>query len=128
MDIYHHKDAVRAFGMYSQERPAGTTLLPIGVEGYGGPDYLEFVVGSYYVKLVQSGAGAPPVLRRFAESVCANLPGTRKAPAILKAFPERGKRVRAEKLAARGFLGHAFLHDAVPVPYLRGGANFRLFA
>jgi hypothetical protein len=127
VDIYHHRDAVRAFGMYTQERPAGTTRLPIGVEGYVGPDHLEFVVGSYYVKLVQSGGGEPSVLRRFAENVSANLPGTRKAPAILQAFPERGKRDRAEKLAARDFLGHAFLHDAVAVPYAMGGANFRLF-
>jgi hypothetical protein len=127
VDIYHHKDAVRAFGMYTQERPAGTTLLPIGVEGYAGPDYLEFVVGSYYVKLVQSGGGEPSVLRGLAESICASLPGTRKAPAILKVFPARGKRERAEKFAARDFLGHAFLHDAVAVPYAMGGANFRLF-
>ena len=127
VDIYHHKDAVRAFGMYTQERPAGTTRLPIGVEGYAGPDHLEFVVGFYYVKLVQSGGGEPSVLRRFAESVSANLPGTRKPPAILQAFPERGKRDRAEKLAARDFLGHVFLHDAVAVPYVMGGTNFRLF-
>ena len=118
---------MRAFGMYTQERPAGTTPLPIGIEGYGGRDYLEFVVGSTYVKLVQSGAQEPAALRGFAEKLAAGLPGTRAAPAVLKCFPERGKRVRAEKLTARDFLGHPFLHDAVAVPYQIGGANFRLF-
>jgi hypothetical protein len=127
VDIYRHRDAMRAFGMYTQERPAGTTPLPIGIEGYAGQDYLEFVVGSYYVKLVQSGAQDPAALRRFAEKLAAGLPGTRAAPAVLKCFPERGKRVRAEKLTARDFLGHPFLHDAVAVPYQIGGANFRLF-
>jgi hypothetical protein len=127
VDIYRHRDAMRAFGMYTQERPAGTTPLPIGIEGYGGRDYLEFVVGSTYVKLVQSGAQEPAALRRFAEKLAAGLPGTRAAPAVLKCFPERGKRVRAEKLTARDFLGHPFLHDAVAVPYQIGGANFRLF-
>jgi hypothetical protein len=127
VDIYRHRDAMRAFGMYTQERPAGTTPLPIGIEGYGGRDYLEFVVGSTYVKLVQSGAQEPAALRRFAEKLAAGLPGTRAAPAVLKCFPERGKRARAEKLTARDFLGYPFLHDAVAVPYQIGGANFRLF-
>jgi hypothetical protein len=127
VDIYRHRDAMRAFGMYTQERPAGTTPLPIGIEGYGGQDYLEFVVGSTYVKLVQSGAQDPAALRRFAEKLAAGLPGTRAAPAVLKCFPERGKRARAEKFTARDFLGYPFLHDAVAVPYQISGANFRLF-
>jgi hypothetical protein len=113
--------------MYTQERPAGTTPLPVGVEGYAGQDHLEFVVGSYYVKLVQSGAQQPSLLRLFADKVATGLPGTRTAPAVLKCFPERGKRLRAEKLAARDFLGQPFLHDAVAVPYQIGGASFRLF-
>ena len=127
VDIYRHRDAFGAFGMYTQERPAGTTPLPIGIEAYAGPDYLEFVVGPYYVKLVQSGAKQPSFLRGFAEKVAAGLPGTHEAPAVLKCFPERGKRARAEKLMARDFLGHPFLHDAVAVPYQIGGASFRLF-
>ena len=127
VDIYHHKDAMRAFGMYTQERPAGTTPVPVGVEGYSGPDYLEFVIGSYYVKLVQQGTKQPSLLRPFAEKLAASLPGTREAPAVLKVFPDRGKRVRAEKLAARNFLGQPFLHDAAAVPYEIGGASFRLF-
>jgi len=127
VDIYRHKDAMRAFGMYTQERPAGTTPVPVGVEGYAGPDYLEFVIGSYYVKLVQQGTKQPSLLRPFAEKLAASLPGTREAPAVLKVFPDRGKRVRAEKLAARNFLGQPFLHDAAAVPYEIGGASFRLF-
>jgi len=127
VDIYRHKNAVRAFGMYTQERAAGTTSLPIGIEGHAGADHLQFVVGRLYVKLVQMGPKDPPLLRQFAEKLAASLPGTREAPAVLKAFPERGKRVRAEKFAARDFLGQSFLHDAVAVPYEVEGASFRLF-
>jgi hypothetical protein len=127
VDIYRHRDAIRAFGMYTQERPAGTTPLPIGIEAYAGPDYLELVAGSYYVKMVQSGSKQASVLRLFADKVTAGLPGTREAPAVLKCFPERGKRTRAEKLTARDFLGHPFLHDAVAVPYQIGQASSRLF-
>ena len=47
---------------------------------------------------------------------------------MLACFPEEGKRPRAEKLTARDFLGHAFLHDGAAVPYEIDGARFRLFA
>jgi hypothetical protein len=127
VDIYRHKDATRAFGMYTQERPAAITPLPIGVEGHAEQDHLAFVAGSYYVKLVQFGAQQPSLLRPFAERLAAYLPGTREPPPVLKCFPDRGKRVRAEKLAARDFLGQPFLHDAVAVPYQIAGASFRLF-
>jgi hypothetical protein len=127
VEIYRHRDATRAFGMYSQERPAGTIALPIGVEGYAGADHLELVVGPYYVKLAQLGGKEPSVLVPFAEKVAAGLPGTRAAPAVLKCFPDAGKRARAEKLTARDFLGQSFLHDAVAVPYQIGTSAFRLF-
>ena len=128
VDIYRYRNAARAFGMYTQERPAGTTPLSVGVEGIAGPDYLEFVAGSFYVKLAQAGGKDDFHLRMFAEQIAAKLPGTREPPAVLKCFPNEGKRARAEKLTARNFLGHAFLHDAAAVPYLVDGTQFRLFA
>jgi hypothetical protein len=128
VDIYRHRDPWRAFGMYSQERPAGSTRLPIGADAYRGDDNLQLVVGASYVKLAQFGGGDPAAIRTVAEKVAAALPGTRDAPQVLGCFPERGKRPRAEKLTARAFLGHAFLHDAVAVPYDLNGARFRLFA
>lgn len=127
VDIYRHKNAMRAFGMYTQERPAGSAPIPVGADGHGGSDHLEFVVGAYYVKLAQTGGKAPSVLRPFAEKLSAKLPGAHEPPATLACFPEQGKLSRAEKLAARDFLGHGFLHDAIAVPYQTGGAQFRLF-
>jgi hypothetical protein len=86
------------------------------------------VAGSAYVKLAQAGGNATSFLRMFADKIAAGLPGTREPPAVLKCFPEKGKRPRAEKLAARNFLGHAFLHDAAVAPYQLDGVQFRLFA
>jgi len=125
-DLYRHRDATRAFGIYSQERPAGTTALPVGTEGHAGSDYLLFVSGAYYVKLSQAGPG-PSVLRAFADKIAARLPGPKEAPPVLKLFPDKGKRARAEKLTAKDFLGHAFLHDGATAPYELDGAHFRLF-
>jgi len=128
VDIYRHRNAARAFGIYTQERPAGSVPLPVGTEGNAGSDHLEFVAGAAYVKLVQAGGKDTPFLRMFADKIAAGLPGTRAAPPVLKCFPDKGKRPRAEKLAARNFLGHAFLHDAAVVPYQSQRAQFRLFA
>jgi hypothetical protein len=126
-DLYRHRDPVRAFGIYSQERLPGSIRLPGKIEGVAGPDHLEFVAGDYYVKLALPGGGDPAVLPVLAEKIAAKLPGTREVPAVLAAFPDKGKKPRAEKLSARDFLGHSFLHDAAAVPYELDGARFRLF-
>jgi hypothetical protein len=127
-DLYRHRDPARAFGMYSQERRAGSSKMLGKLEGVASPDHLEFVAGDYYVKLALPGGGDPALLPQFAEKIAAKLPGTRVLPPVLACFPERGKKPRAEKLIARDFLGHAFLHDAAVVPYEIDGARFRLFA
>jgi hypothetical protein len=128
VDIYRHASPARAFGIYSQERRAGSTKLPGKLEGVASADHLEFVAGAYYVKLALAGGGKADTLPSFADKLAAKLPGTRDLPAVLACFPDQGKQPRAEKLSARDFLGHAFLHDAAAVPYVRDGAHFRLFA
>lgn len=127
-DVYQHASPARAFGIYSQERRPGSTKMPGKLEGVASPDHLEFVAGAHYVKLALPVGGDPAVLPRVAEKIAAKLPGPREPPAVLACFPDAGKRVRAEKLTARDFLGHAFLHDGVAVPYELDGARFRLFA
>lgn len=127
VDIYRHRDPTRAFGMYAQERPSSYAPLPVGIEGYAGADHFELVAGPYYVKLTQSKGGATH-LRSIAERVASKLPGTRAAPKVLRCFPEKGKRPRAERFAARDFLGHPFLHDGFTAAYEVDGVRFRLFA
>lgn len=128
VDLYHHRDAARAFGMYTQERRPGSTRMPGKLEGIAGPDNLQFVAGAYYVKLALGNGGEPSILPMFAEKIAAKIPGSRQPPAVLGCFPDKGRKPRAEKLTARDFLGHAFLHDAAAVPYEIDGARFRLFA
>lgn len=127
VDVYRHRDPTRAFGMYSQERPSSYTPLSVGTEGYAGADHFELVAGPYYVKLTQSKGGATH-LRAVAERVASKLPGPRALPKVLGCFPEKGKRPRSERLAAKGFLGHPFLHDGATASYEVEGVRFRLFA
>ena len=127
VDVYRHRDAARAFGIYSQERKPGSPKMPGKLEGVVSTDHLEFVAGAYYVKLALLDGGDAAVLSKAARRIAAKLPGSRALPAVLASFPDKGKKPRAEKLSARDFLGHAFLHDAIAVPYEIDGARFRLF-
>jgi hypothetical protein len=120
VEVYRHRDAWCAFAMYSQERSPSATPLRLGVEGVGGSGHLELVVGAFYVKLAQSGG--------VAERIAAVLPGPREPPAVLAAFPARGRMTRGEKLTARSVLGHAFLQRGAAAAYELAGARFRLFA
>jgi hypothetical protein len=128
VEVYRHRTAERAYGAYAMERPAGSLALPVGIEGYGGRDYLQFVLGPYYVKLALVDSKDFALLRAVADGVAGVLPGPRDPPPVLKCFPLAGRLVRAEKFAARDFLGRGFLHDAVAVPYELAGSKFRLFA
>jgi hypothetical protein len=128
VEVYRHRDAWCAFAMYSQERSQSAAPLRLGVEGVGGKGHLELVVGSYYVKLAQSGGVDESALWTVAETLAAALPGAREPPPVLAAFPARGKVARAEKLTARAVLGHAFLHRGAAAAYELAGARFRLFA
>lgn len=127
-DVYHHRDAGRAFGIYSQERRPGSAKMPGRLEGIASADHLEFVAGAYYVKLALPGGGDPALLQQAAQKIADRLPATGTLPAVLAAFPAEGKQPRAEKMCARDFLGHRFLHDAATAPYQIDGAYFRLFA
>ena len=125
VDLYRHRDPVRAFGIYSQERSPARPALPVGVEGTGDATALQFVIGAAYVKLALVSPPGSADLLAFAKKLAEGLKGTRAPPALLVAFPAKGRKARTEKLAARDFLGHAFLHDAATAAY-EGG--FRLFA
>jgi hypothetical protein len=127
VDLYRHPNAARAFGIYSQERRAGSTKMPGSLEGIATKDHLEFVAGAFYVKMALPGGGDSEILPKLAEKLAAKLPGLRALPAVLACFPEKGKKPRSEKLTARDFLGYAFLHDAAAVPSEIDGARFRLF-
>jgi hypothetical protein len=127
VDLYRHANAARAFGIYSQERRPGSTKMPGPLEGIASADHLELVAGAYYVKLALPAGGDAAILPKLAKQIAAVLPGPREPPAVLACFPDKGKKPRSEKLTARDFLGHAFLHDAAAVPYDIDGARFRLF-
>jgi hypothetical protein len=130
IEVYRHKTATHAFGIYSQERLSDANFLDIGAQGYRETDVLNFVSGNYYVKM--SSFKIKPedqevVLLTFAQKMVANLGEKGSLPSILSAFPKEGKRENSEKFVSIKFLGYSFLYSAFTADYDLSGKKFKLF-
>jgi len=129
IEVYRHKTPIYAFGIYSQERLSDANFLDIGAQGYSEPDVLNFVSGSYYVKMssYKTGPEDQGVLPAFAKKAEENLGAKGSLPSILSAFPKEGKRENSEKFVSIKFLGYSFLYSAFTADYDLSGKKFKLF-
>jgi hypothetical protein len=129
VEIYRHKTPIHAFGIYSQERLPESNFIPIGAQGYIDKDILNFLAGSYYIKMSSYNTGNedPEVLRGFAKKVAENLGEKSGLPSILSSFPRDGKKSNSEKLITKNFLGYSFMPPAFTAEYEIPGKKFRLF-
>lgn len=129
VEIYRHKTPDHAFGIYSQERLSGANYLNIGTQAYSEKGILNFLKGSYYVKIngLDIGPEEEKVLLTFAQKVEGNLEGRKSLPSILSSFPREGKKDNSEKFIAQNFLGYSFFHSAFTADYDLSGNKFKLF-
>ncbi len=126
VELYRHRSAADAFGMYSQERNPGNHFCDIGTQGYREAGILNFLSGEFYVKLSTHGTGpeAQNALESIAKAVAAHLESRSGWPPVLNAFPPAGKVVNGESYVAENFLGYQDLRCAYIAEYDGG---FRLF-
>ena len=129
VEVYRQKSPTLAFGVYSQERPSNPSLVSMGAQGYVDENFLNFLSGSYYVKINSYNTGAEDreILRSFAKKVLENLDEKGTLPPILSSFPAEGKNRNSEKFVAKNFLGYSFLHSAFTADYELSGKKFKLF-
>jgi len=129
LEVYRHKTPIHAFGIYSQERLSDANFLDIGVQAYIENNVLNFLNGSYYVKInsYNTGAEDQEILIVFAKKVSENLGEKGTLPSILSSFPEEGKKKNSEKFINKNFLGYSFLHSAFNADYSLSGKEFKLF-
>jgi len=128
-EVYRHRDADHAFGIYSQERVPGAAFLALGAQGYYETAVCNFIQGGYYVKLSSDGTGSEDreILLAFARRISQELPAQTALPAVLSVFPGEGKKPSSEKFIAKDFLGYAFLHAGFIADYERPGQKYQLF-
>ena len=127
VEIYRHQSSNDAFGIYSQERLLNATYLNIGAQGYIDQDILDFLSGSYYVKMssYNTGAEGQEVLQAFAKKVVEKVAVKRRA--TITSFSCGGEKENKEKFIASNFLGYSFLKSAFTADYDLSGQKFKLF-
>ncbi len=128
-EVYRHIDRRHGFGIYASERPQVGDFLDIGVQGYYEEGILNFVRGSYYVKLSSFKLGDDDslVLVGVAKDVAARLEGELEFPEILSSFPRQGKVENSERFIPLDFIGYSFLRTAYTCEYEVEDARFRMF-
>jgi hypothetical protein len=124
VELYRHKSAVDAFGMYSQERYPDYHFIDLGTQGYVEKGALNFLCGDYYIKIstVQSEKAAQDGLMTIGEALEKRLKRTKSWPSLIAAFPTQGKQANTEQYVARNFLGYSFFNNVFTVSYNDGNA------
>ncbi len=129
VDIYLHNNPTNGFGIYSAEKPPRGPFITIGAQGYYEKGVLNFLKGSYYVKIsgFDLGDRDETVLKQAAQQVAQNIEGENRFPKTVESFPKEGKVRDSERYIARNFLGHSFLHSAFVVDYEKDGRPMQVF-
>jgi hypothetical protein len=127
-ELYKHSSPLTAFGMYSQEKDPEYKFIKLGTQGYIEPGAINFLDGSYYVKLSsnQSGDAVQKSLQLIAEKIALNLKQEVQLPVILQKFPEEQKQANSEQYVAQNFLGYSFLKSAFTATY-KSSQSFKAF-
>jgi len=124
VELYRHKSAVDAFGMYSQERYPDYHFIDLGTQGYVEKGTVNFLCGEYYIKIstVQSELAAQDGLMTIGGSLEKRLKRTKSWPSLIIAFPTKGKQANTEQYVARNFLGYSFFNSVFTASYNDGAA------
>ena len=122
LDIYNLGTPANAFGIYAAESSPDYHFLPIGAQGYGTNEILNFLQNEYYVKLsgFSDKEKAGPALERFAQAVSRRIGSSSSMPEFLSLFPENDLVDHSWKYAKKAPLGHEFLAPAILASYTLG--------
>lgn len=127
-ELYRHTSNVDAFGIYSQERDTIYDFIQLGVEGYLQQGVLNFITGSYYIKLstFQTGIKAQEAMLLIGRILVEHLKQNNTVPRLFQVFPAEGKLSKTEQYVAHNFLGYSFLNSTYVVTY-KDSSAFKIF-
>ena len=122
-ELYKHSSSANAFGIYSQERKPEYNFTDVGTEGYIEDGVLNFLCGTYYVKLTSHTMGARGLtaLRSIADAIVTALHQETGFPPQLALFPLEGKIRRSESYIADSYLGYSYFRSAYVAQYDSAG-------
>src|SRR5208283_4122151 len=122
LDIYNMGAPSNAFGIYAAESSPNYNFLPIGAEGYGTNEILNFFQDEFFVKLsaFSDKERTGPMLERFAQVVSRRIGPSRAMPEFLSLFPPQHLVSHSCKFVKKSPLGHDFLAPAIMASYAFG--------
>ena len=128
VELYRHGSDVNAFGMYSQERDTEYNFIQLGVQGYLQQGVLNFLTGSYYIKLstYQTGSKAQEAMLTIGRMLAGHLKQNNTMAKLFQVFPAEKKLANTEQYVARNFLGYSFL-NSVYVAMYKDSSSFKIF-
>jgi hypothetical protein len=128
IEIYRMKDALNAFGKYSEERSPEYRFLDVGNEGYSGGTSFNFWMGQYYVKITtfDENDAVEAELEKLARAVAAKVTETGAEPAELSYFPPESQVPRSTVYIPRDVLAQSFLTNGFEARYEAGGREYKL--
>jgi len=129
VEIYDMGEPLKAFGIYSSERPPQGHFFQIGLEGYLEKGALCFLAGSCYIKVFSylDEKEADEIARLFGQEIARLIPAEEKWTDPAKIFPPSGLKPRTIKFLLKNFLGFEYLHHAFLASYEREGETFEAF-
>jgi hypothetical protein len=122
LDIYNMGAQSNAFGIYAAESSPDYHFLPVGSEGYGSNEILNFFQDEFYVKLsaFSDKEKTGVVLERFAQAVSRRIGPPGAMPEFLSLFPAQNLVSHSCKFVKKSPLGHDFLAPAIMAVYAWG--------
>lgn len=129
VEIYAMGNSTNAFGIYSAERFPDNKFVPVGLQGYLEEGTLNFLTGSYYVKLMcfDCEPDSKTVLESFAQAIINKVTDKGAFPSLLEQFPATNTLPNTEKFILTNFMGYAFLQHGFMVTYQYQDWEFECF-
>jgi len=129
LEVYDMGNPVTAFGIYSAERFPDNTFIDIGTQGYIEEGTLNFLAGSYYIKMLcfDCGDSWNDYLRRFAQKIETNIGTEAGFPDPVTAFPNDNLISHSQKFILSNFMGYSYLHDGYQADYQIDENEFTAF-
>jgi hypothetical protein len=129
VDIYRFDNADDAYGLYSMIRPNDPRIVQFGVEGFVSTLSLDFVKGSFLVRLVgyDESSKTELVIDNLAKRLNELIPGTTNPPAMFSLLPLENKIRATDKYYSGSFLGRKFMTCVYSQDYILEGDTLTLF-
>lgn len=129
VEIYDMGETIKAYGIYSSERPMESDFIDLGFEGYLESGHLYFFTSSYYIKIFSflPPEEAEKTALLFGREIDKLIPKDKEWLPPARLFPPLGLKPYSIKFILKNFLGFAYLHHAWVASYERNGQSFEAF-